>query len=783
MPDEIQSRLSAIDDHGRRIFASGAMADQVRAHPWQDTPLGAMAGWPEVLAWSVNLLLESRFPTVIFWGPAMIQFYNDAYQPLMAEKHPSALGQPAAVCWKEAWHIIGPQFLSVLERGETVYQENVRVPVMRNGALQDIFWTYSYSPIRVSNGEIAGILIVCHDVTGEINTMRKLRDSEGRLRRLFESDVIGVGIPTRSGGFQQSNDELLRITGYTRDDLAAGRMRWDVMTPAEYHAIDAEHIQEAALRGSCTPYEKEYIRKDGSRVPILCGYASLEDSDDEYIGFVLDLTLQKRAEEALRTSERMYRTVGEHSDYGVWTCNAEGRNTYASESFLKAIGMTQDEVSQSGWGHLLHPEDAENMDRLWKECIRVGGKWDREQRFLGIDGQWHYMLSRGAPVHDDQGKVNGWVGIHLDIGRLKQAETELREREERFRLLAESLPQLIWMSDAGGETIYTNSRFSDYTGSPEKEILVSDWRKFMHPEDLDRTNQLWQYCVEHPEPYLNEFRLRRKDGMYRHFLARAVPLVGETGRTEKWIGSCTDIHDQKLAEDALRRTEKLATAGRLAASIAHEINNPLAGVTNSLYLAMQDRTLAANTRAHLATAEEELLRVAQITKHTLRFHKQSTQANAFDLGEVMDSVLHLFRSRLAARRIAVTHEWEPGACLVGFADELRQVFANLVSNALDATAEGGRLRIRIRKCHTWDAGIRPGVRVVLGDTGQGIPEAIRQHIFEPFVTTKETTGIGLGLWVSEGIVRKHNGRIRLRTSQKADQHGTVVVLFFPQSGA
>lgn len=266
-------QVTATDDRSTRIFATGAMASQVRDHPWQETPLGPIAEWPEVLVWSVNVMLESRFPTLIFWGSAMVQFYNDAYLPLMAEKHPSALGQPAAECWKEAWHIIGPQLISVLARGEKIYQQDVHVPVIRSGTLKDVYWTYSYSPIRASSGEVAGILIVCHDVTGEITATRKLRESEARLRRLFESDVIGVGIPTRFGGFRESNDELLRITGYTREDLASGLMRWDVMTPAEYQVADAEHIQEVAMRGSCTPYQKEYIRKDGSRVPILCGYA------------------------------------------------------------------------------------------------------------------------------------------------------------------------------------------------------------------------------------------------------------------------------------------------------------------------------------------------------------------------------------------------------------------------------------------------------------------------------------------------------------------------------
>jgi signal transduction histidine kinase len=196
---------------------------------------------------------------------------------------------------------------------------------------------------------------------------------------------------------------------------------------------------------------------------------------------------------------------------------------------------------------------------------------------------------------------------------------------------------------------------------------------------------------------------------------------------------------------------------------------------------MQDRTLSAGTRGYLATAEEELLRVTQITKHTLRFHKQSTSPREFDLGELMDSVLALFRSRLVAKKITVTQEWKTGAFIEGFADELRQVFANLVSNALDATAEGGRLRIRIRKSHSWEGEMRSGVRVVVADTGQGIPEALRERIFEPFVTTKETTNIGLGMWVSEGIVRKHDGRIRLRSRVQTGTHGTVVSLFFPES--
>ena len=239
----------------------------------------------------------------------------------------------------------------------------------------------------------------------------------------------------------------------------------------------------------------------------------------------------------------------------------------------------------------------------------------------------------------------------LDLSQQKQAERELREREERFRVLAESLPQIIWMSNNQGENIYCNRRFrSIWVWMKQRRW---DWggSDLFIQTILGRREAIWKRCFETAEPYVDEFRLRRKDGMYRHFLARAVAIKNDAGEIERWIGSATDIHDQKLAEEALRKSEKLATAGRLAASIAHEINNPLAGVTNALYLALQDGSLGEETKDYLKTAEQELQRVSQITTQTLRFHKQSNSAARVDVCDIVDSVLALFKGRLASKQI------------------------------------------------------------------------------------------------------------------------------------
>ena len=150
-----------------------------------------------------------------------------------------------------------------------------------------------------------------------------------------------------------------------------------------------------------------------------------------FIGSVIDITERKSAEEALRTSEQLYRAIGESIDYGVWVCDPQGRNTYASESFLKLVGMTQEQCSQFGWGDALHPDDAERTIAAWNECVRTGGTWDVEHRFRGVDGKWHPILARGVPVRNEHGEITAWAGINLDISRLKQVEDELREADRR----------------------------------------------------------------------------------------------------------------------------------------------------------------------------------------------------------------------------------------------------------------------------------------------------------------------------------------------------------------
>jgi len=264
----------------------------------------------------------------------------------------------------------------------------------------------------------------------------------------------------------------------------------------------------------------------------------------------------------------------------------------------------------------------------------------------------------------------------------------------------------------------------------------------------------------------------------------------------RWVGAViVDVTDRRISEELLRRTEKLAATGRLAASIAHEINNPLEGVTNLLYL-LHQQPLDPEALQYADMAQQEIARVSQITQQTLRFYRQSSKPVLTNPGELLDSVLDLHQGRIAALQIEIDRRYRPGADFLAFGGEMRQLFANFIGNALDALSKGGHLVLSVRPSQAWsertdgqpsaEPPAIPGVRIVIADTGSGMSPAVRKRIFDAFFTTKEATGTGLGLWISSEIIAKHHGTVRVR-SRSADapgpgSRGAVFMLFFPFAG-
>ncbi|RPI22063.1 MAG: PAS domain S-box protein [Acidobacteria bacterium] len=296
----------------------------------------------------------------------------------------------------------------------------------------------SATPIRDAAGRVTGSAVVIMDVTERINAEEKLEEAKRLLDALMEYVPEGITIADAPDGrirmVSRYGQELLggRHDQMTVPNVAA---RWKVyesdgITPM---LPDQLPLSRAIAKGETVRQEVVQVNSEGKRLHLACNAAPIRNKNGEVVGAVVawrDVTDRKRAEEALRNSERLYRAIGESIDYGVWVCAPDGRNIYASKSFLDLVGMTQKQCSDFGWGDVLHPGDTERTIDAWKQCVRVGGTWDIEHRFRGVDGTYHPILARGVPVRDESGQIICWAGINLDISRLKKTEEELKELNE-----------------------------------------------------------------------------------------------------------------------------------------------------------------------------------------------------------------------------------------------------------------------------------------------------------------------------------------------------------------
>jgi PAS domain S-box-containing protein len=360
-------------------------------------------------------------------------------------------------------------------------------------------------------------------------------------------------------------------------------------------------------------------------------------------------------------------------------------------------------------------------------------------------------------------------------------------REQWLNTTLRSIGDAVIACDPEGNVVFMNGVAEQLTGWKEVES---------HGLPLSQVfvifNQRTRAIVENPVDVVrrsgkvvglaNHTILLNKDQKEFRIDDSAAPILDAHARMIGIVLVFRDVSEKYASELALMRTEKLASAGRLAAAIAHEVNNPLEGLVNLIYLARREENIQ-NIRQHLTEADRELQRIAHITRQSLGFYRENSSADLFRPDVVIREVFEFysFRANNARIRLHVNIQTEQKA--FGNAGELRQVISNLLANSLDACNAGDAICVRVRSSVNLRDGSLPGVRIVVGDTGCGISPANLKSIFEPFFTTKKDTGTGLGLWVSRELIEKHGGRLSVRSSIAASRSGTVFSVFLPASAA
>jgi len=338
------------------------------------------------------------------------------------------------------------------------------------------------------------------------------------------------------------------------------------------------------------------------------------------------------------------------------------------------------------------------------------------------------------------------------------------------------------ITDVTGNVVGVNKAFAKIVDRSPAEIHDANLFRWTHPEDQSRHDELLKQLLAREIPgFVIEKRYMRADGGVV-WVRNSVSLMSdEQSPPGRLVSICEDISDRKRAEGVLERQEQMASIGQLTSSILHEINNPLEAVGNLIFLARQAASLF-EAAGYLEQAEEELGHASQITSQGLQFHRQSSAATSTNVADLLCSVLALLKGRLKEARVHVALATDDAPELMCFPGEIRQVFVNLISNAIDSMAADGQLKIRVRPSTDWRTS-EHGVRVTIADTGEGMSQETQKHIYQAFFTTKGAQGSGLGLWVTSNIVKKHQGCIHVRSKRASTAGGTVFSLIFPYRGA
>jgi PAS domain S-box-containing protein len=493
--------------------------------------------------------------------------------------------------------------------------------------------------------------------------------------------------------------------------------------------------------------------------------------------------MQRRLSDGLREKTRLVARVSElasiveSSHDAIFSQRLDGTITSWNQAAEEMYGYTAEEATGRNAAMLVPEEHAAAEEQ---RMLRQVGRGERmphhDAERLRKDGSRVRVSLVISPVRDEHGRVIGASSIARDITLAKSKEEALRHSEAELRTLSEAIPHMVWKANGAGQTQYFNRRWYDYTGLTEEEAMGWDWQPALHPDDLPEALQQWRSAVQTGSTFEVEYRLRRADSTYRWHLARAVPMRNESGQVVEWFGTCTDIHDFKQAQAILMATEKAVAMGRMAGNIAHEINNPLAAITNLVVLLSHKKLDDFEARHYLSMLSHEVARVVHITRQTLGFYQESQTPLPVDLGAAVKDVLGLYGKEIAAQEIKVETAFGGDTLVEAFPAEVRHLLSNLVLNAIEAVGRNGRIQIAIVDA----AGKADKVMVTISDNGPGIPAGIAEKIFEPFFSTKGEKGTGLGLWVSRGIVARHGGELQFSSTTEGAEHGTTFMIVLPK---
>ncbi len=742
-----------------------------------------------------NLFEQAPVGIAMLRGPEYtFELANDFYVNLANRQHPDQLvGKPLFEALPE---LVGQGFEPLLDNVvETdvpfVARERV-VQVMKSGQLETIYVNFSFQPLPAPD---SGVFIVVTDVTESILSRRKIEENEDRLRLAVESAELGTW---------EYDPRTSTITGSERTVAMHGlrpgepfNLERGLSTAAE---TDRQRVAEAVANalqpGSGGDYNVEYTLSnlpDGQpRTVQAKGKVFFDENGEAYrlIGTALDITEERRAEEALRESEEKFRSLADNISQLAWMTDADGWIFWYNQRWFDYTGTTLEAMQGWGWQAVHAPEEVERVTAKFKHHIATGEIWEDTFPLRSKEGEYRWFLSRAVPIRDAAGKVLRWFGTNTDVTEAKRAEAALRESDRWFRQLADSMPQIVWTARPDGYLDYFNQRWYQFIDG-NQGFGDAGWLPILHPDDRQPCLDRWQRCLQTGEPYRFEFRLDdvRQPGRYRWYLALATAFRDTDGRILKWMGTCTDIDDQKTEAARLEalvqnRTEALNQANgelqrtnlnlsQFAYVASHDLQEPLRKIQafGDLLFKRNAAQLDEAGTERVRRMQDAAERMSGLIKDLLEYSRVSSYRETFAPVE-LNPLLASVRSDLAVliREKKGSLHADPLPTVNGDATQLRQVLQNLLSNALKFSRPDVPPVVEIR-CRVVPGAEAKGLslapdavfyEISFSDNGIGFDETYADRIFEAFQRLHgrgDYPGTGIGLAIVRKVAENHHGGV------------------------
>lgn len=788
------------------------MGKLIRAKDWTQTSLGHPSGWPQHLRITLSIMLNTKFPMFLWWGEEMIQFYNDAYRPSLGNegKHPTALGGKALDTWQEIWPVISP-LIDRVKNGEATWSEDQFIPIYRNGALEDVYWTFGYSPVRDENGNVDGVLVVCHETTEKVIVQQKLEESNRRFRHTVMQAPIAMCV-LRGADFvvEVANERVLQIWGKTANDML-NKPLFEGLPEARHQGIE-ELLNDVYNTGkNFVAHERPVnLPRNGKMETTYLDfiYEPLRELDGSISGIMavaIEVTDQVAVRLKISEMEERWRLAIEASDLGTFDLNMETDVMVCSPRFYDIFGLPHD-MHLNAYVSMVLPEDRHIRDTAY-ERMKETGRLTYECRINRKDGALRWIRVDGKIFNDAFEKPVRMLGTLKDVTEqrmfaqaleqmVEERTRELNSQKQFVETILDSSVDIVCVFDSELRYVAVNKTTAETYGMP-KETLIGKRMTELFPQTQNGTLHKMLERAFNGEPIERFSNTSTVTG--RHYDTFLVPLV-QDGATHAMLAIAHDMTDVQVAAKQLEeanallasKNKELESMNKELSSFAyvasHDLQEPLRKIHVFADRIRSKEKLSEIGIDYFARMQSAALRMQSLIEDLLTYSRTNTFDRTFetvDANALVREVIDDLSDTIRAKHATVETNGLTSLTVIPF--QFRQLMSNLIGNALKFTHPERLPNVVIKgemvkgaeaadKRLSWN---KTYCKITVTDNGIGFEPAHRERIFEMFQRLhgrKEFEGTGIGLAICKKIAENHSGII---TAEGIANKGAAFSVYFP----